>query len=220
MLMVGRILWTIKTHKKEGDIAPWIIHSTSGGPLASLSTFVHRILTNKLNKIDCLIMNTNELLQILGAINEMGDETRMVKMDVKNFYMSGGHKELKENSIEILEKGNLKEWCGDTIELLLSHQYVALELEELEVKQVQVGSGMGAVHSGSISDACFYNLVERIRLDTKKGRGARGVLLYARFRDAILAIVKGVDNLRKLVAEMRLNAKSCYEIEVEQVSKE
>lgn len=79
---------------------------------------------------------------------------------------------------------------------------------------------MGAVHSGSISDACLYHLVERNRLDTKEGRDMRGVLLYARFKDDILAIVKGRDNLRSLVAEMRSNAKPCYEIEVEKVSKE
>ncbi len=82
-----------------------------------------------------------------------------------------------------------------TVEMLL---WIVLGNEFVQRREtlyrVEVGSGMGQIHSGSLADLAFYQIVE-------KNLPLNEVALFARFRDHVLVVTSGVDEAKTFFAQ-------------------
>jgi len=82
-----------------------------------------------------------------------------VKIDIKDYLMSGTREELREHGSRLLDvEGRL---VGKrVIDLLLTYQFVKSDHLPHRVWQVCVGTGMGLKFSGELSDAAFFTMAE------------------------------------------------------------
>ena len=82
-----------------------------------------------------------------------------VKIDIKDYLMSGTREELREHGSRLLDvEGRL---LGKrVIDLLLTYQFVKSDHLPHRVWQVCVGTGMGLKFSGELSDAAFFTMAE------------------------------------------------------------
>ena len=69
---------------------------------------------------------------------------------------------------------------------LLRNQFVVSQtIGSHRAWRVNLGTGMGLIHSGELADIIFYNKVESIML-TQKSCASYGIMHDSRFRDDIL----------------------------------
>jgi len=203
--------WTIKTHKFPAQLR--LIHSSSGYALKGLSSFIDRLVANICSRCSHIVKNTNEVLKKIKT-RKFSNNVTLVKADIKEFYMSGTHSFLASSVCKMVD-GPLKELVGDVIYFLLYYQFLE-DQGSGKLFQVEVGSGMGAPHSGSVSDLAFMVLAESNIQNC--GVPDQGIDLYARFRDDILIIAKNPPCARRFVRGLEQAASSQYCIEVETVS--
>ena len=98
---------------------------------------------------------------------------RFIKLDIKDFYMSGEHALLTKYSAMVVDPG-LREDYEFLTNAVLKSQYVAPKGPlggpqgkstssngTFNVYKVLSGAGMGMAASGHVADACFYHLVEK-----------------------------------------------------------
>lgn len=84
---------TIKTHKPPGDVSLRIIHRSSSHPFKPGMRFVAHKIRGILEKHQHLLRDSDHLLsQIRGR--RFSSACKIVKFDLKDFYMSGNHDEL------------------------------------------------------------------------------------------------------------------------------
>lgn len=89
-----------------------------------------------------------------------GGEVRFIKMDVKDFFMSGKHEEIVRHSSNVVEE-EYKQSYKELVQFLLSSQRVCLDKDKPDTYIVKVGTGMGLNCSPELSSATFYDLVEK-----------------------------------------------------------
>ncbi|CAK0897413.1 unnamed protein product [Prorocentrum cordatum] len=85
---------------------------------------------------------------------------RRVKVDLKEFFMSGAAAELARAAGLHLH-GDFKLLVQRALLLLLSCQFVVSPRDPATRHQVIKGSGMGLIHGGDVADACLTNLTEQ-----------------------------------------------------------
>ena len=130
----------------------------------------------------------------------------MVKFDVKDFYMDGDQSLMIALVLPFLDAA-VRPAAELMLNMVLWHQYVVYDTN---VYRVTRGSGMGAVHSSSISDLAFYALAER-----SLNYEALGVLLYLRYRDDIFAVVRSKEAATTLHGHLAKAASACWRVELE-----
>ena len=81
-------------------------------------------------------------------------QRKLVRMDVRNFYMEGTHAAKLRSLDDITTAGAVREAMKSLCAYVLYHQYVR-EGRTGKVFQVIRGSGMGLIHSGELSDWLF-----------------------------------------------------------------
>ena len=91
---------------------------------------------------------------------EFPDGVRFMKLDVKDFYMTGGHNMLVTKAKSLLDEPDRKgfELVASAI---LENQYVASDFLPGKCFRVKNGTGMGMISSGHISDSVLFALLER-----------------------------------------------------------
>lgn len=73
--------------------------------------------------------------------------------------------------------------------------------------RVLLGTGMGQVHSGSLSDVAFWRLAEMPVLGE-----ADGVLCYLRFRDDIFVAARNREAANKALTVLQGRASKCWKV--------
>ena len=83
-----------------------------------------------------------------------------VKLDVRDFYMTGTPSELKDSIKVLFPPGPRCRLLCEAVEYLLSSEYVVSNLVPGRVFRVVPGSGMGHRHSGCIATVRFSRWVK------------------------------------------------------------
>ena len=114
-----------------------------------------------------------------------------MKMDLKDFFMSGMSDELIKDVIAIFDPVNehyLRGLVAETIEVLLSSQYVAAPCLPGRLWRVIRGAGMGLIFAGDLCDVALATRAELQWAACLAIQRSHGVERFWRFRDDSLTI--------------------------------
>ena len=200
-----RLKLQVKTHKAPGKIVARQLHCGSNHPFAPMMRFLGRYLRAEVNKHGHIIRNTRHLIESLSKIR-IGSMCTLVKLDIKDFFMSGRHDDLVR-AVEKCFTDDFGRTLAAVTRFLLANQYIDNEAEGSELFKVDIGSGMGCIHSGDLSDLCFYVLVECGYILDPGIREALGIVAYFRFKDDILLVMNcDEDGVQECVESIRQRA--------------
>jgi len=144
---------------------------------------------------------------------------KIVKIDAKDFYMSGHHADLVRYSTSLVADADGRFVLSELMTVLLSSQYVGIAGDKAHRHWlVDVGAGMGMVAAGDIADGAFTAMVEVPAVQNPRFIRAFGVLMCTRFKDDIFAIVVSpapsfVNTLRGLSRFFRLTVDGLFYLE-------
>lgn len=208
---------TVKSHKPNGLVTFRNIHGGLHYPFAGLGAWLAYRLRKGLAAHIHILRNTTDLVQQLKTfVSDV--PIAFIKIDIKDYFMSGTREELREHGSRLLDvEGRL---LGQrVIDFLLTYQFVKSDYLPHRVWQVCVGAGMGLNFSGELSDAAFFTMAEEWMLVEPGKLETFGVLKYWRFKDDILVIVKAecLQNFRECFQQMKQRAGS-FALEVESIS--
>ncbi|OLP74144.1 hypothetical protein AK812_SmicGene46403, partial [Symbiodinium microadriaticum] len=144
---------------------------------------------------------------------------KLVKVDIKDYFMSGSPQALTEHGASMMAQP-FQQVGMDVIGFLLSHQYVRSHLFTDQVWRVLVGAGMGLNFSGDLCDAAFYSMSESWFVHNQGLRDQTGILLYVRFRDDVFMILR--DGLHMAFCEFMEKWREkagCFKLVVEDISR-
>jgi len=200
---------TIKTHKPEKQVVCRLLHTAAGHSLSGISAVIDKLYSELLKPIEHLVHNTADLLKMVGA-KKFTKGCMFLKLDVKDFYMSGNHSTIIDICAQGY-KGADKEFVIQVLSFILHYQFVH-DTDADKYYQVLEGTGMGARHSGALADYVFYRLVERDFVGTDAANNM-GIQLYARFRDDILVILTTHRYGLVVYEHITSKASQCYVVE-------
>ena len=208
--------FTIKTHKEKGAVVPRPIHSYPRNHMAPGMRWLAQKLSPCLSRVPHLLRDSSDLMTKLKSF-KLPEGSRCLKFDVKDFYLTGSHDYLIEQSASILDPSD-KEDFSVLAKSILSNQYVHAGPANV-LLQVRHGTGMGMIASGHISDAVLYSSLERDLMLKPSVRRRYSISFYARFRDDIIVFSHAsLDDLRSLISNMR-TATHPFVLKLESVSK-
>lgn len=209
---------TAKTHKPSGEAALRIIHSNARHPFNPMLKWVSQRIQLGTRALPHLLLDSADLRSKLQHLR-LPSGVRLIKLDVKDYFMSGRHDALIEEAPLIIADPSERQLIKDCLSFTLFSQYVRVPDHNVDnVWQVMIGSGMGLRGSGEISDSCLYSLSERgFALDPDVMR-EHGVLYYARYKDDILVLHAGPNkSLGDWLAKFRQKCKF-FKIKLESLS--
>eukprot|EP00438_Fugacium_kawagutii_P000047 Skav211389 [mRNA] locus=scaffold8085:1910:3208:+ [translate_table: standard] len=186
--LVRKLNVTVKSHKPAGQVAFRNIHGGMCYPFSGLGAWLAHNLQQSLRKIPHILRNSGDLVTQLEQFRS-GNAFTFVKVDIKDYFMSGTREELQQFASELLGAG-IRNVGKQVIDFLLTHQYVQSDFCPQQMWQVVVGTGMGLNFSGELSDAAFYTMAEKWAISDPDIFGLAGILGYWRFKDDILIIVR------------------------------
>ena len=131
----------------------------------------------------------------------------MVKIDIKEFYMSGKPGFLSHACSELFsyETEDFQQLVATAVDWLCRNQYVQSEFLPDLTFRVTRGSGMGLLHSGEVSDAGFWIAAERWLL-TISVRQWCSITYWRRFRNDIFAITSNFPRFKHVFGWLRSRA--------------
>ena len=184
---IARLLVTIKSHKPQSQQTTRPIHASAGNALIALSEWVAQQL-NPLKDSSYILRCSRQFASSIQAKRCL-ESSVMAKLDLKDYYLSGNHADVKRYSCLHLTDGTLKSLLYDALDILLEHQFIGSSFTN-DTYRACVGSGMGYAHSSAVSNAVLINKVESYMMSPRclrdcKIRGAW------RYEDDV--IVHGID---------------------------
>ena len=172
-----------------------------------LSAWLAHHLREKIAKqLPHLLRGTKEFVDDLRCLHWQED-MRMVKIDIKEFYMSGDPGVLSRACSELFcdETDDFQQLVAKAVDWLCRHQFVQSEfLPDLTYKVIR-GSAMGLLHSGEVWDAGFWVAAERWLLNTSV-RLWCSITYWRRFRDDIFAIMNNFLRFKHVFSWLRSRA--------------
>ena len=180
---LARVQCTVKTHKEPGDVGMHIIHSASKSRMMPGMRFIANELKKTICHLPHLLRDTDHLLQKVRCLRFPSDH-RLLKIDIKDYCMSGNYNELPKScasTVAIQHQSAFRE----LLNTVLRNQFVETMNSSgvKEVFRVLVGSGIGLLCSGEVSDVCFYVSAEKNFVLLPAIRAKYEISFYARFKD-------------------------------------
>ena len=80
---------------------------------------------------------------------------KLLRVDLKDFFMSGTIEDLPQLAASIIEDDGLRSLVCDAIALLLKFQFVESKFAPGRAWAVRRGNGMGLCHSSAVCDAAL-----------------------------------------------------------------
>eukprot|EP00959_Pyramimonas_sp_CCMP1952_P467524 9491775-Pyramimonas_sp.AAC.1 len=114
------------------------------------------MLKPKLRQQTHILRDTHDLLKQLGHV-EVGAGDVFVRFDIKDFFMSGSHQELVDESSELLDDADDKRIYKILLLAILRNQLISAEGTD-RLWKVELGTGMGLLCSGEVADAAFHSM--------------------------------------------------------------
>ena len=210
------IACTIKTHKTP--VKARLLHNSAGSALSVLGCIVNKLIGPKLLGFPWLVTSTGQATDQIRSLGEVARTVTFVKMDVKDFYLSGDHQDIIEEVVKYFS-GPEKTLLENCMQALLCNQFVEAaspfnHLNGQKLFQVTKGSGMGLKHAGALSDFLFAIADEKSEIVRK----APGLFCYLRYRDDVLAIMERASFARPWVDKIVSEASKFFILELEEVS--
>ena len=199
---------TIKTHKCP--VSARVIHSSCGHVSRAVAAWAEQIMSSQCKKIPWLVKSTKELLDALSCV-QCNDGAVLLKLDLKEFYLSGDHDLLINTAADQFAEPTAV-LLSSALGAVLHHQTVHFDGSHWKVTK---GSGMGAICSGSLSDLVFASLVE---IPLLKTRPFAGLLAYVRYRDDTFVALRCRSLITPLITAMTGLCKGVYTITVDEIS--
>lgn len=195
---------TVKTHKPVGEVACRLIHTSTKHALSGLSTVADKLVAKCIAGEAHMALTTADVIRNLDS-GVCPPSCFVANLDIKDLFMSGKHETI------------LNLCCQATAEEHRDFIFYITSLWDSDSGQygkVVSGTGMGARHSGSVSDLMFHCLAENNMLEKWLRSSKRwGLLAYIRFRDDILAIFadhpqlqRGLQRTLNVVVRLRAGA--------------
>ena len=182
----------LKTHKAPGEVGVRVIYSTSGHKFQPWSRYVGRVIAKSVDSLYHVCTSTQDLLSKLGCVHAYDDD-KIIKLDIVDFYMRGSHRVMVDTCFNRSESNTSTRKAFD---FLLSNQYVYSH-DLCALYLVNLGSGMGACHSGQAADSVLHKLGEAPwSLDPVIQRKYR-VRCWLRYRDDIFVVLGGCSDSRR-----------------------
>ena len=180
----SNLITKIKSHKPDGEVGVRNIHASSMNKREGLSRWVSRELQGPLTGHTWFLTSSAQLFANIKTVTAE-DSDYFVKLDVRDFYMTGTPSELKDSIKVLFPPGTRCRLLCEAVEYLLSSEYVVSNLVPGRVFRVVRGSGMGHRHSRCIADCSFFALGEREFAARSQVLQSFGIKRYYRYRDDV-----------------------------------
>ena len=145
-------------------------------------------------------------------------DSKMYRVDLKHFFMSGDCMKLCDVASQIISDKSLKWLVTKVLEFLLSEQYICSDYLPNRWWKVVRGSGMGLRHSSAVADAALTVLAERDFACDPGTLQKHTVTSYARFKDDIFIVASGREEIRKFFRTFHDLASPIFDCEVVELS--
>ena len=182
--IISKLKLTLKSHKDPGEVSHRALHATPNYMLMGLGLWVQMMCQKRLADVEYshILKDASGFISDIRAI-EVGSIDFFVKVDFKDFYMSGEPKQIADDVASREPDMHSRLLLRDAILILLESQFLEAEPVADKLYQVIRGSGMGLVHSGFITDLSLANLAEVNWAASRAVRGQHGIKGGWRFRD-------------------------------------
>ena len=212
--LVSRLMLTVKSHKSPVSFRN--VHNSCAA-MGGLSVWLMKQLQPVLDKMEHIVKDSFELVRRIKDYGEVTSETTLIRVDVKEFYMSGNAETLSQEASKLVPPGPRRELIREVAEWLLMNQYIVSREITDRTWRVQLGSGMGQQHSGALADACFWSLVDTWILSRNVCK-AFNIGLYLRFKDDLLFVTRQKQKWRDMFNIMKYRCRGTYRLWCEGVS--
>ena len=190
--MISTADFTCKSHKDPGQVVLRQLHCSTEHPWAPAMRYVRECIGKKLKQQKHIVKNSIHLKALLETIT-VSRSSRLLKIDIKDFFMSGSHRHLLRRVSRCAPAGAQQSF-EDLVWCILHNQFVRVPGVR-ECFRVARGSGMGLICSGDISDWTFFVDAEENFVLYESVRTRFGILLYLRFKDDIFIILEAEDGM-------------------------
>lgn len=197
---------TIKTHKLAGQVACRLIHTSTRHSFSGLSAVADKLAAERISGEAHMAFSTADVIKHIQS-RSYPDSCCFANIDINDFYMSGRHDTILELCCKAIA-GEHRDFMNSLLTCLLYYQFV-WDPDSKRYYKVVSGTGMGARHSGSVSDLVFYLLAEKDLIEAGKCSAERwGLLTYIRFRDDILVIFESPKHCKQFLKTLAEKGKS------------
>ena len=214
--LITPISMKIKTHKDQGAIVPRLLHNSREHPFRPAMFWIAAELKPFLKSKPHLLVDSADLARQIKGITIPADGV-MIKIDIKNYFMSGDHQTLIDQSSRCIRR-KVRDLYKSMLDTILQAQWIAPHRGSNKTFRVTIGSGMGMPCSGEVSDAAFYFLAEDDFVLNERIRSHYRVYSYYRFKDDILLIIGGNKETRRLFMNEFKKHSRCFKLDIETVS--
>jgi hypothetical protein len=172
---VAKLQILAKTHKLNMSFRA--VHALSSARMDPLMKFICHVLDPIIRDIPVLVKDSFDFVRRIRnlCIGYSVEVTRLIKFDVKDFFMSGGHAALVNHSGKHIVCPNLRAAFTDVATFVLDSQFVAIMDPEGcigHTYKVVSGTGMGLRSSGHLSNVAFWSMVYGREEFLRSQRGA------------------------------------------------
>ena len=117
------LITTIKTHKGNGFIEHRNIHAAANPKCRGLSFWVSGVLDDELKQLPHLLMSSEHLVSLLpGVVIQPGD--KLVRIDLKHFFMSGSVASLSNGASAIVGNRAKHMLVKAVLDFLIFEQFI------------------------------------------------------------------------------------------------
>ena len=209
---------TVKSTKGDGLVSVRNLHCAPSHSLAGLSVWVDVVLSGYLaSKAKHLIVSSEQLKSLVAKVR-VGDSSRLMRIDLDHFFMSGNHDQLAHLASKIVDCPGERRAVNHVLRFLLRHQYIRSRFLGDRTWVANKGSGMGLRHSSSVCDAVLYVLAE-VDLITPHVLSHYEIPFVCRFRDDLLLIYNNFEKVRQWYDLYSNAAASVFSMSVIEVSR-
>ena len=165
---ISKMKAIVKSNKPAGEVALRPIHATPGSPLNPGMKWLASMLRPKLEELPHLLKNTEALIKHLES-TVIPSTAVLIKVDVKDFFVSGVHKDFVQESVKAVPAACRHDYKS-MLSLILDSQFVDIDEDDQNCYKVCIGSDMGLRCSGEVSDAALWAMMEMNLIDNQKTR--------------------------------------------------
>ena len=204
----------LKTHKPAGKVKYRAIHSTKGSPFKPGMRFLSKCLQPAIDDIDFLLKDSFEFVSKVRGRTSPPDTT-FIKLDVKDFFMTGKHHEIIEGCaghVDPKYERSFRDMCS----FILSSQFVKPGFAD-RAWQVREGTGMGLSCSGDLSNILLWTKMEKGFVDDLEVKTKYMIWAYMRYMDDIWIAARTGQCWREFVAMLQARA-APFILEVDEIS--
>ena len=156
--LVSKLLVTVKTHKPQGEIKERAVHASSASPFKPGYRWIASVVRRTTSKYKFLLNKSKELVERLNR-TYVAPGRVLIKIDVKDYFMSGDHGEPVDETAKNVVRDKERAAYRKLLSFFLRNQYVQVDKSD-KIWRTVIGSGMGCICSGDVSDLALANTME------------------------------------------------------------